>query len=175
MGAPEYVPLKPATKVRSYGSPPRRAGSWRADRPGELVGRQPDGDRLGTPGPDAGYALTLAARFSDSLQLHDGEHTPDVLSGAAAVAMKRSGLFGRAPISADVEIGLVVWGYLDANVEQELVDLRRQWFEEIHTPHHYTERRRVADAVPEDVLRGTPAEIKAAYEADWRSCLDLTV
>lgn len=176
MGAPEYVPLKPATKVRSYSSPPRRPGSWRAQRPGELVGRQPEGERLGTPGPDPGYALTLAGRFGDSLQLHDGESRSDVLSGAAAIAMKRAGLFGRAPVSADVELALVVWGYLDANVEEALVELRQEWFAEIHAQqHHYMERRRVADAVSEELLRRSPAEIKAAYEADWRSCLDLEV
>ena len=33
-----------------------------ADRPGELVGRQPRGPRLGYQGPDQGYALALAAR-----------------------------------------------------------------------------------------------------------------
>ncbi len=175
MGAPEYVPLKPATKVRRYGSPPRREGSWRAERPGELSGRQPEGERLGTPGPDAGYALTLAARFSDSLQLHEGESAADVLAGAAAVAMKRAGLFGRAPIGPDVEIGLVVWGYLDANVADELVEIRRSWFAEIHSTHHYMERRRVADAVSEDLLRGTASAIKSAYEDDWRACLDLDV
>lgn len=175
MGAPPYVPKKPATKVRSYSSPPRRAGSWRADRPGELTGRQPEGDRLGVPGPDAGYAISLAERFGDSLQLHAHEATSDVLAGAAAIAMKRAGLFGRGPIGTDVEVGLVVWGYLDANVDDELVSLRREWFEEIHTRHFYMERRRVADAVLEELLLRTPDEIKAAYATDWRTCLDLTV
>lgn len=175
MGAPQYVPKIAATKVRSYSSPPRRAGSWRADRPGELTGLQPEGDRLGVPGPDPGYAISLTERFRESLQLHDGEAVPDVLAGAAAIAMKRAGLFGRAPISADVEIGLTVWGYLDANVDEELVSLRRQWFEEIHTRHFYMERRRVADAMPDELLLQTSAEIKAAYADDWRACLDLSV
>ncbi|MFV0315356.1 MAG: hypothetical protein ACK5O2_00140 [Microthrixaceae bacterium] len=175
MGAPEYVPLDPTAKVRAYSSPPRRPASWRADRPGELVGRQPEGERLGTPGPDAGYALTLAERFGDSLQLHGGETPSDVLAGAAAIAMKRAGLFGRAPISVDVELGLVVWGYLDANVAEELVELRQAWFDEISVVHHYMAWRRVADAVGEELLRQTPEAIKAAYEADWRSCLNLDV
>jgi hypothetical protein len=175
MGAPQYVPKKPAANVRSYASPPRRAESWLADRPGELTGRQPEGDRLGVPGPDPGYAISLTERFRDSLQLHEGEAESDVLAGAGAIAMKRAGLLGRAPISADVEIGLTVWGYLDANVDEELVSLRRQWFEEIHTRHFYMDRRRVADAVPDELLLQSPAGIKAAYAADWRACLDLTV
>lgn len=175
MGAPRHVPNRPATTVRSYSSPPRRPTSWRADRPGELKGPQPEGERLGVPGPDAGYALTLAERFRDSLQLHGGESDSDVLAGAAAIAMKRAGLFGRAPIGADVEVGLVVWGYLDANVEQELVSVRQDWFEEIHTRHFYMERRRVVDAVRDELLLRSPEEIEAAYDRDWRACLDLTV
>ncbi len=175
MGAPAYVPKTPAVKVRSYSSPPRRPGSWRPERPGDLTGRQPEADRLGVPGPDPGYALTLAERFVGTLQLHDRETAADVLAGAAAIAMKRAGLIGRAPIGADVEVGLVVWGYLDANVDEELVSLRHDWFEEIHTRPYYMELRRVADAVPDELLRRTPAEIKAAYAAGWRNCLDLTV
>lgn len=132
-------------------------------------------DRLGVPGPDPGYALKLAGRFRDSLQLHDLESEADVLAGAAAIAMKRAGLSGRAPISVDVELGLVLWGYLDANVDEELVELRREWFEEIHTRPHYMLRRRIADAVPDELLARTPGEIKAAYAEDWRACLDLSV
>lgn len=175
MGAPPYVPKVPAVKVRSYSSPPRRPGSWRVGRPAELPGVQPEGARLGVPGPDPGYAVSLAGRFRDSLQLHEGEAPSDVLAGAAAIAMKRAALLGRAPVAADVEIGLTLWGFLEANAPEELVSLRRKWFEEIHTRHFYMERRRVADAVRHDLLVASPAEIAAAHAADWRACLDLTV
>lgn len=174
MGAPPYVPSEPAVEVRTYDSPPRRPRPWRADRPGDLTGRQPLGDRLGVPGPDPGYALALAGRFTDSLQLHRGEDPNDAIAGAVRVALKRSGLFGRAPISADVEIGLTLWGYLDANVDEELVALRRDWFTQVHTRPYYMERRRIADAAPADLLCRSTDEIKACYEDDWRSCLDLT-
>lgn len=173
MGAPEHVPAVPGSTVRSYSSPPRRAGSWRADRPGELPGRQPAGERLGTPGPDQGYALTLAGRFAGRLQLEEGESEADALAGAAAIGMKRAGLFGRAPVIHDVEAGLAVWGYLDANVDPALVELRRQWFEEVHHPHHYMELRRVVDAVPADLLRQSLDDIEVAYAESWRDCLDL--
>ena len=47
-----------------YRGPRRQLGSWIATRPGEVVGiGQIDSQRLGTPGPDQGYALFLA-RFS---------------------------------------------------------------------------------------------------------------
>ena len=53
MAAPEYVPTEPQQTVRSYSSPPWRPESWYADRPGELDGRQPSGDLLGSPGRSA--------------------------------------------------------------------------------------------------------------------------
>ena len=37
MAAPDFVPLDPARRLRSYSSPPRRPGAWIADRPGELI------------------------------------------------------------------------------------------------------------------------------------------
>jgi hypothetical protein len=161
MAAPEHVPTKPTTLVRSYGSPPRRPTPWVADRPGEIRGRQPEGEQLGTPGPDQGYALALARRFAGGLHLTAGESEADALAAAAAIAMKRSGLFGRAPIVHDVRIGLTVWGLLDAAADPELVELRRGWFEEVHHVHHYTE------------LRRTHTDVAALHAADWRACLDL--
>jgi len=173
MGAPEFVPTSRADTTRSYSSPPRRAGSWNANRPGDLVGRQPEGDRLGTPGPDQGYALTLAARFEGRVKLAEGEHEADALAGAAAIAMKRSGLFGRAPVIFDVEAALAVWGFLDPRPDPALVEVRREWFEEIAHDHHYMERRRVVDAVPAELLRQSHDDIEVAYAEGWRDCLDL--
>ena len=174
MAAPEYVPTKPLADPRSYASPPWRGSRWYADRPGEIVGLQPVGEQLGTPGPDQGYALTLAARFTDRLHLAEGEHAADALAGAATIAMKRSGLFGRAPVVHDVTVGLTVWGFLDPSADAELVALRRERFEEVHHFVHYTELRRIADAVSDDVLRQPHTAIQAQYTRDWRSCLDLS-
>jgi hypothetical protein len=172
MSAPEHVPTSSRT-ARSYASPPRRAGSWTPDRPGELVGRQPEGERLGTPGPDQGYALVIVEQFRDRLQLADGEHASDALAAAAAIAMKRSGLMGRAPVVHDVTSALTVWGLLDGSAPAELVDLRRQMFEEVHLPHQYDALREVVDAVPTHVLSQPHGVIAAQYARDWRSCLDL--
>jgi hypothetical protein len=173
MAAPEFVPTQPTRRVRSYSSPPRRAGSWIADRPGELGGRQPAGEQLGTPGPDQGYALTLAERFAGRLSLTEGEHQADALAGAATIAMKRSALFGRAPVIHDLTAALTIWGFLDPSAPAELVELRREWFEEVHLAMHYTARQRIADAAPDEVLRLPHQKIADRHRVDWRACLDL--
>mgnify|MGYP000865438907 CR=1 FL=1 len=171
MSAPEYVPTEPDQLVRSYSSPPRRPEPWFTDRPGELTSRQPVGHQLGVPGPDQGYALKLANRYKGRLTLTEGEHEEDALVGAVAVATKRAALFGRAPILHDVTAGLVVWGFLDANPPAPLVELRREWFEGVHHPAHYPQLRRIADAVPVEVLRRSHDAIIQAHQANWRSCL----
>ena len=173
MAAPEHVPTKPTQLVRSYSSPPRRPTPWVPDRPGEIDGLQPEGEQLGTPGPDQGYALKLVTAFEGRVRLQDGESEADALAGASAIAMKRSALFGRAPVVHDLTVGLTIWGFLDAAAPKELVDLRRPWFDEVHLVHHYPQLRRIADAAPEAVLRLPHAEIVERYGADWRSNLDL--
>jgi len=174
MAAPEFVPTKPLAEVRSYTSPPPRAGSWMADRPGEIVGLQPVGDQLGTPGPDQGYALTLAKHVEDRVHLAVGEHLADAMAGCAAIAMKRSGLFGRAPVVHDLTVALTVWGFLEVVADPQLVAVRRPLFEEVHLYVHYSELRRIVDAVPESVLLQSHGVTEAQHRADWRSCLDLS-
>jgi hypothetical protein len=87
--------------------------------------------------------------------------------------MKRSGLMGRAPVVHDVTVALTVWGLLDGSAPAELVDVRRQVFEEVHLPHQYDALREVVDAVPAQVLSQPHGVIAAQYARDWRSCLDL--
>ena len=172
MSAPEHVPTS-SRNARSYASPPRRPTSWTADRPGDFVGPQPEGTHLGTPGPDQGFALTIAEHLRDQLQLTEGEHADDALAAAAAVAMKRSGLMGRAPVVHDVTVAFTVWGLLDADAPAELVELRREMFEEVHHVHHYGELRAVVDAVPAHVLSQPHGVVAAQYARDWHSCLEL--
>jgi hypothetical protein len=176
MAAPEHVPVDRTKPVRAYESPPRRPESWLAERPGEIVDEgQPRGDRLGHQGPDQGYALRLVRRFEGKLTLTAGEHEKDALAGAVAVALKRASIFGRAPVIHDLTLALTVWGFL-GDAPTELVASRRHLFEEVWHPHHYAELRRIADLVPEETLRMTPAQVTEAHRADWRSLLgDLPV
>ena len=173
MAAPQYVPVKAIDDTRLYTSPPRRPGSWTQDRPAELLSGQPRGDRLGSPGPDQGFALTLAERFRDRLALRPGESADDALAGSLTVALKRASLFGRAPVVHDLTIAFTLFGFLDEQADDELVALRRRLFEEVANSHHYVEQRRIADLVPESTLRLTPAEVKDRYATDWRSLLTL--
>jgi hypothetical protein len=173
VSAPEYVPPPAIRHVRSYGSPPRRAGSWKAVRPGDLPARQPRGDRLGSPGPDQGYVYLLARRFDDRLQLTEGEHADDVITGCVGIALKRASLFGRAPVMVDLTVAFSLWGYL-GEAPDDLVKLRRRLFMEVSSSHHYAEQRNIADMVPESTLRLTPEQVVENHQKDWRNLLDLT-
>ena len=86
MAAPEYVPVKSTGRARAYESPDYVPRPWLADRPGDLVGLQPEGRMLGDPGPDQGFALVLARRFEDRVHLADREHAEDAVAGCVAVA-----------------------------------------------------------------------------------------
>ncbi len=131
---------------------PRR---WRRGRPGDLDAAQPTGPLLGSPGPDIGYALTMAERARDRLHLHAGERAADALAVAAAIGMKRAALFGRAPIALDVEIALGLLGYL-GDVTPEFAELRAFLVHEV--AHEYAPRRAIVDAVPLEILAHPPAE-----------------
>jgi len=168
MAAPDYVPHSPTERPRVYESPPWAGEPWLADRPGELIDHQPLGPRLGYPGPDQGFALKLARGFTDRLVLTPGEHGADAVSGCVGVALKRASLFGRAPMVHDLTVAFTIWGFL-SEANPELVRLRRPLFEEVANIHHYMERRKIADLVPQAVLRLSHQEIQRIAAQDWRS------
>ena len=173
MSVPESVAADP-TAVRQYQSPPRRRGSWRAERPGETLGSpQPSAGPLGSQGPDQGYALKLARRFEDRLVLRPGEHAADVIEGACAVALRRASLHARAPVADDIRAALAIWGFL-AEAPDELVELRRQMFAELHhSPGGYGRARAIVAAVPESTYRLSADAVCEAQAEDWRSLLGL--
>lgn len=162
MAAPDYVPNKTAAADRHYVSPPRRPQPWLADRPAELADGQPMGAGLGVPGPDQGYALRLARRFDGDLLLAPGEHADDAIAGCVGVALKRAALFGRAPVSADLEVAFRVFGFLPPAPEEALVARRKELFAGVSHPHHYAEARQLVELVSEAVLRMAPSEVEAA-------------
>jgi hypothetical protein len=169
VAAPEYVPvsLNELPRLKEPIPPPQ---PWKADRPADLKQPgQPRGPKFGNPGPDQGYALTLARRLEDRLVLAEGEQKEDVVAGCLGVATKRSSIFGRAPVIYDVELAFTLWGFLDTAPEY-LAEFRRPLFEGAR--HHYWEQRQISDLVPESTIRMTPAQVRERL-SDWRSLLNV--
>lgn len=171
VAAPDFVPSEPNQKLRTYSSPPLRSGGWKAGRPGEIVGGQPKGQALGTTGPDQGYAYKLVRHVEDRLHLGDVKRA-DAVAGCVALAMKRAGLMGRAPVVHDLMAAFTVYGFLDTDPPAELVALRQEAFAEVDSHHHYLERRHLVDRVPDEILRKSPAELADLYKSDWTQLLD---
>jgi hypothetical protein len=170
MAAPEFVPVKPLDDVRTYASPPRRPDSWRATRPGDLDAGQPRGPRFGNQGPDQGYVLTLVPKFEGRLRLKGAEGRDDVTAGCVAVALKRASLLGRAPVIHDLTAAFALWGFLDDDPPEELVQLRRRVFAGVSNPHHWMELQRLVDGVPDDTLRRPHTAITASA---WQDLIDV--
>jgi hypothetical protein len=118
---------------------------------------------VGTPGPDAGFALRLARRFAHDLTLAEGETEHDVLLGCALIAARRAALYGRAPSIYDVQLALALWGFLADGVPVALSAARRQAFSSL--AHDYVAQRALTDAIPEESLRLTPAQARTRFEA----------
>ena len=171
MAVDPYVPAHPEDAPRrSVDIPPARG--WRAVRPGDLDPGEPFGRAgllFGTPGPDGGYALRLAEAFHDRIGVVPPETAHDAEALAAQVAMRRAGVFGRAPIRADVELGFTLFGWL-GEPPADLVEWRRLAVAGIS--HDYTRRIRLVEAIPEWVVRHRTCDIRARL-SDWRHLLGL--
>ncbi|HSO94729.1 MAG TPA: hypothetical protein VLV81_01670 [Acidimicrobiia bacterium] len=149
------------------------ARPWRPDRPGDVVAYgQPHGKLLGDPGPNIGYALTLALRLHDKVQLAPTEHLDDAIAVVSELAMKRAASYGRAPVMADLEAAALILGYLGGCDPDDAL-----WRVEAVTEaaHDYPARRAVCDAVDLDALRLAPSvltsrtrELRSQVRAAWR-------
>jgi hypothetical protein len=169
MAAPKFAPVPPVDTARGYAAPDHVPGSWMPDRPGEIEGFQPAGERLGYQGPDQGFAIKIANTFRPKVHVSAGESVDDALRGCLGVGLRRASLFSRAPVVHDLTIAFTVWGYLDPNPPADLVALRTALFEGVsHVAVHYAEARAIADMIPESTLRMSPQQVAAAYPARWR-------
>lgn len=167
MAVDPHVKPKLVDRPRS-GPPMPPARPFVAERPGEVVSTgQPSGELLGSPGPDLGYALVLAERFRDRLELAPHERVDDAVAVATGIAMRRCSLLGRAPTALDVEIGFTALGYL-GGAPPDLVEWRAQHVR--GASHEYAERRHIVDSVDEAALRLRPAEVRERL-ASWRDLL----
>jgi hypothetical protein len=165
-----FVSPDPADRPRQQQNlPPGVAlpppGHWRPERPGDLGPAQPSGRLLGSPGPNVGYAYTLAERAKDRLQLAPHEHVHDAVVVVAEIAAKRAALFGRAPVIRDIDLAATLLGY-DGSASDDFAELRSHLVRE--AAHDYTRRRAIVDAAPEHLLRMPPGEI-APHVDEWRA------
>jgi hypothetical protein len=170
MAVDPYVPTRPEDAPRrSVAIPP--AVGWRAVRPGDLLpAAEPGvGVLFGTPGPDSGYALTLAERFGDRIAVVPPETVHDAEAMAAQVAMRRGGVFGRAPIQPDVELGFALFGWL-GDPPPDLVEWRR--IAVAGVGHDYARRVSLVEGIPEWVIRHRIDDIRARL-SEWRHLLGL--
>lgn len=164
MAQPEFVPLHAGDRVRAAERIPAHGG-WRQDRPAELLSPDlPTGHRFGSPGPDQGYALTLAERFAERLELGSGEHRQDAVAAALGIALRRASMFGRAPVIHDLDLAFTLLGYL-GGAPADLVAFRTPAVQ--GAGHSYWVQRDVVDKVRSETLRMTPAQVRAKL-AEWR-------
>ncbi|MDQ1457958.1 MAG: hypothetical protein QOH28_3578 [Actinomycetota bacterium] len=143
------------------------ATDWRADRPGDLGPDQPEGALFGRPGPNVGYAYTLAQRARDRLRLGPFEHADDAVAVIAEIAGKRAALFGRAPVIGDVDLVVALLGY-DASATDTFVRARSALVHE--AAHDYRRRRALVDAVPDALLRMRTPTASVEIES-WRASM----
>ena len=136
------------------------AQPWRATRPGDLEAGQPTGALLGRPGPNVGYALSLANRMRDTLTLAPHESVDDAIAVIGELAMKRAASFGRAPVLHDLEIAASLLGY-QGEVDPGFAEWRAEMTH--GADHEYGVRRAIVDAVPDAVLR-MPPQVPALIE-----------
>jgi hypothetical protein len=143
---------------------------WRPNRPGDIQGpdEMPWGGSFGTTGPDTGYALALLPLFD--IDPGPLQNRRDLSVGLAAVAGARASRFGRAPVKEDVELALLVFGFLPEGLPQdlvaELVEDRHELF--ANAAHDVEKGRRIAAAVSLEVLELSVEEVRRRMAAGER-------
>jgi hypothetical protein len=139
------IELRASDLPRSEGGPNPEL-RWTPDRPGDITGTGvPWGGAFGTPGPDAGYAIKLAA--GRELILAGHEHRADANAAVAAVAAARASLASRGPTKIDIDAAVVILGY---DTEGELGTVRAAAI--AGAAHHPQRIRGVVAGIPIDVI-----------------------
>ncbi|MEZ5340044.1 MAG: hypothetical protein R2706_00935 [Acidimicrobiales bacterium] len=146
----------------------RRNRSWSATRPGDLDAGQPSGARLGSQGPDQGFAYKLVDGFDLSL---GRVNRADAIAACVGIATKRAAAFGRGPMVEDLAVAFTVWGFLDVAPADDLVALREALFAEVRSSHHYRERREVIDMVSDETLALSLDAVGARYNSGWTNVI----
>ena len=140
-------------------SPTPSAEIGRPQKPGLLgAPHEHGGAGRGTPGPDGGFALSLAARLVHRLELAPNESVHDIEIGIALLAAKRAGLVGRAPSRSDVEVALDLFRFR-GRADDAVASDRRRRFKGV--AHSYETQRAFVDGVSDDALRQQIGAVRA--------------
>jgi hypothetical protein len=176
VAAPKHTPTDPIDQPRAYTSPDFVPGAWTNTRKASLTGRQPRAQRLGHPGPDQGYVLSLAERMRPRIHVTAGESVDDAIQGCIGIALRRASYFGRAPVIHDLDIALTIWGYFLVQPPADLVAVRARLFAGVaNVVHHYVEAREIVDMVPQSTIIMTPEMIKKSMPNSWRALVGASV
>jgi len=121
----------------------------------------PWGGAYGTTGPDAGYALKLVKERM--IPLADGEDRHNAEEAIAALVGARASHFGRAPTGGDVDIAMLVLGYLPDGIPGDLIDgLAADRVPRIaNLGHDAVRERALVASVPTDTLATAFDELQA--------------
>ncbi len=109
MAQPSFAPVPEAGEVRpTVATQPPEIG--REKNPGLLrhVPRTPG--RYGNPAPNEGFALTLATRAVEGLEVEHAHDREGIALAVGLVAAKRASLVGRGPTRGDVERAMALLG-----------------------------------------------------------------
>ena len=122
-------------------------------RPGVIASPsdKPIGSGFGTPGPDAGWALTLIRRAD----LDDS--SPELEALLAAIMVARASHFGRAPVPDDLEAAMILCG-LDDGAHSEHVERGQRW--KTAVSHDKPKGRTALAELSNPILTETPARIR---------------
>lgn len=160
MGQQPNIPLEIADLPRPTPHPgsPRR---WSPRRAGELGSPDevPWGGLFGTPGPDAGYALTLVA--GHDLALAEGESRADAEAAVAALVNARASHFGRAPTSVDADVAELILGYRGGDGPDPVQRSARV----AGAAHHPARLRGLLAELDIELLTADPAELRRQAES----------
>jgi hypothetical protein len=159
---PDDKPRQQQNLAPGVAYPPARG--WHATRPGDSVAAgEPVGPLRGAPGPNVGYAYTLANRVKDRWKLAPTEYVGDAVAVVAEIAGRRAASFGRAPVIRDIEFAATLLGY---DTVDDFASQRVRLV--LDASHDYRRRRAVVDSVPDDVLRAAPNEARTVA-SQWRA------
>lgn len=135
-------------------TPPAEIG--RKKKTGLLGALPAAGLSRGSPGPDAGYALTLVHSALSRFILDSSESAHDIEVGVALIAARRAAQSGRAPSRSDVEVAADLFG-LRGRATPAIVEDRRGRFAGV--AHSYAAQRALVDTVSDAALSQRPGSV----------------